>query len=52
MQPLAIADIEQIVNLVARAGDPTVEMSLSERKRMLLEGVAEMVEPTFGFGRM
>jgi DNA-binding CsgD family transcriptional regulator len=44
MQPLAIADVEQIVNLVARAGDPTLEMSLPERKRMLLEGVAELVD--------
>src|SRR5262245_22043381 len=44
MQPLAISDVEQVVNLVARAGDPTIELSLPERKRMLLEGVAEMVD--------
>jgi DNA-binding CsgD family transcriptional regulator len=44
MQPLAIADVEQIVNLVARAGDPTVEMSLPERKRILLESVAQIID--------
>src|SRR5262245_32873021 len=45
MEPLPVADVEQIVNLVARAGDPTtIELSLPERKRMLLEGVAEIVD--------
>jgi DNA-binding CsgD family transcriptional regulator len=44
VQPLATVDVEQVVNLVARAGDPGLEMSLPERKRMLLEEVAEMVD--------
>jgi len=43
MNTLEISDIERIVRLVADAGDPTVEISLAERKRHLLEGVARLV---------
>ncbi len=44
MHPLELSDVEQIVRLVAEAGDPTIEMTLPERKRLLLEGVARLID--------
>jgi DNA-binding CsgD family transcriptional regulator len=44
MQCLALTDVEQIVHLVSEAGDPTADTPVPERKRMLLEGLARLVE--------
>jgi DNA-binding CsgD family transcriptional regulator len=44
MSHLELADVEQIVRLLAEAGDPTVEISVPDRKRLLLEGVAQLVQ--------
>ena len=44
MQKLKLADVEQIVRLLSEAADPTVEIALPERKRILLEGVARMID--------
>ncbi len=44
MTAFQLNDVEALVRLVARVGDPTAEHSLVERKRMLLEGVAELIE--------
>jgi DNA-binding CsgD family transcriptional regulator len=44
MQQLGLADVEQIVRIVAEAGDPTLELTLPERKRLLLEGTAQLIE--------
>lgn len=44
MHPLELSDVEQIVRLVAEAGDPTIELTLPERKRLLLEGVAKLID--------
>jgi DNA-binding CsgD family transcriptional regulator len=44
MQPLTLTDVERIVRLVSEAGDPTVDVAVPERKRMLLEGLARLVE--------
>ncbi len=43
MDWMALDDVEQIVRLVSEAADPTVELPVPERKRMLLEGVAKLV---------
>lgn len=43
MQFLAMTDVEHIVHLVSQAADPTVEIPIPQRKRMLLEGVAKFV---------
>jgi DNA-binding CsgD family transcriptional regulator len=43
MQRLTLTDVEQIVHLVSEAGDPTVDVAVPERKRMLLEGVARLI---------
>jgi DNA-binding CsgD family transcriptional regulator len=43
MQWLSFTDVEQIVHLVSCAADPTVEIAVPERKRLLLEGVAKLV---------
>ena len=40
---LSLPDIERIVNLLAQVGDPTAKLSLGERKRKLLESVAQLV---------
>lgn|GEM_PF-6478650 len=40
---LSVEDVARIVRLVADASDPTVELLLPGRKRMLLEGIAELV---------
>jgi DNA-binding CsgD family transcriptional regulator len=44
MDCLAIDDVEQIIHLVAMAGDPTVDIPIPERKRLLVAGVAELVD--------
>lgn len=44
MEMLPLNDVEQIVNLIARAGDPTIAMELPERKRLLVTGLAAMVD--------
>jgi len=44
MNPLSIEDIEQIVHLVSEAGDPTTDLPLPDRKRMLVEGVARLID--------
>lgn len=44
MHVLEYRDIEEIIRLVGDAGDPTISMSVPERKRMLLEGVARLIE--------
>jgi DNA-binding CsgD family transcriptional regulator len=44
MHELELSDVEQIVHLVAQAGDPTVELTLPQRKRLLLEGVAALID--------
>jgi DNA-binding CsgD family transcriptional regulator len=44
MEWLSLTDVEQIVHLVSEAADPTVEIPLPERKRLLLEGVAQLVD--------
>ena len=43
MDWLAVDDVEQIVHLVGEASDPTVEIAIPGRKRILLEGVAKLV---------
>jgi DNA-binding CsgD family transcriptional regulator len=43
MQALALDDIEKMIHLVATSTDPTVEIPLHERKRILLEGTAELI---------
>jgi DNA-binding CsgD family transcriptional regulator len=44
VQYLPIQDVESIARLLAEAGDPTVEISVPNRKRMLVEGVAKLVD--------
>jgi DNA-binding CsgD family transcriptional regulator len=44
MQQLPLGDVEQIVNLVAKASDPTLGQAIPERKRVLLEGIAEVID--------
>jgi len=44
MQALPLSDVEAIVRLLALAGDPTQERLLIERKRILLEGVARLID--------
>lgn len=44
MQQLGLEDVEQIVRLVAEAGDPTVDLSLPDRKRLLMVGVARLIQ--------
>jgi DNA-binding CsgD family transcriptional regulator len=41
---LEILDVEHIIQLVALAGDPTMDVSLPERKRVLLEGTKKLVD--------
>ncbi len=41
---LFLADVERIVQLVSSASDPTVELSLPERKRLLLDGTKELID--------
>ena len=49
MEWLSLTDVEQVVHLVSCAGDPTVEMPVPERKRILLEGVAELISADIWF---
>jgi DNA-binding CsgD family transcriptional regulator len=44
MHKLQLRDVEQIVNLVAKAGDPSVGQAIPVRKRILLEGIAELID--------
>ena len=44
MQALELSDVETIVGLLATAGDPTVERALADRKRILLQGVADLIQ--------
>ena len=44
MQSLALVDVEAIVRLLALAGDPTNERPLAESKRLLLQGVADLIQ--------
>lgn len=41
--PFDPSDVDRMVKLVASAGDPTADIPLPDRKRLLLEGVAELV---------
>lgn len=41
---LPIADVEQIVNIVGRAGDPELKLSIPERKRELLVALSKLIE--------
>jgi len=43
MQTLSLSDVEAIVQILALAGDPTKDLRLAERKRLLLEGVARII---------
>lgn len=43
MQSFSREDVEAIVRLLSKVGDPQAELSLADRKRTLLEGVAELV---------
>jgi DNA-binding CsgD family transcriptional regulator len=44
MQQLHFSDVEQIVNIVAMAADPTVEQMIPQRKRVMLEGIAKLID--------
>jgi DNA-binding CsgD family transcriptional regulator len=44
MQFLGLTDVEAIVRILATAGDPQVERSLVDRKRLLLEGLAGLIQ--------
>jgi len=44
MQALSLEDVEIVVRLVAEAGDPTTELSMPDRKRLLMEGVARVID--------
>lgn len=41
---LQLPDVERIVHLVASAGDPTIDLGLPDRKRILLEGTKSLVD--------
>jgi DNA-binding CsgD family transcriptional regulator len=43
MQTLAVADVEAMIRILSRAGDPTVEMSLVDRKRAIMEGIVHLI---------
>jgi len=43
MSILATADVEAMLNLLATAADPTIEMQVAQRKRMILEGLGRMI---------
>ena len=43
MKCLAISDVEQIVRLVSEAADPTADMLIPERKRILVEGIVRLI---------
>ncbi len=44
MLQLELTDVERLIRLVATAGDPTVDLPIPERKRILVSGVAQMVD--------
>jgi DNA-binding CsgD family transcriptional regulator len=44
MESFSPSDVEQIVKLVATAGDPTIEISIAERRTMLMEGLNRIIE--------
>lgn len=44
MEFLPIQDVERIARLLAEVGDPTVDISVPDRKRMLVEGIADLVD--------
>jgi DNA-binding CsgD family transcriptional regulator len=47
MQHLPLSDVEQMIHLLACAGDPTADASVNERKQVLLNGVAELINADF-----
>ncbi len=42
-----LADVEQMIRLLADAGDPTIDMPLTDRKRMLCAGLARLIDADF-----
>jgi DNA-binding CsgD family transcriptional regulator len=44
MQALDLADVERIVRMISTSSDPTVKIALHDRKRLLLEGTAELID--------
>lgn len=44
MIPYTVHDVETVVRLVAEAGDPTITLPVPDRKAMLIQGVAALVE--------
>jgi DNA-binding CsgD family transcriptional regulator len=44
MHSLGLTDVEAIVRILAEAGDPTTDRPLVDRKKLLLEGLANLVE--------
>lgn len=44
MPSLSLTDVEQMVHLLAQAADPTVELSVPDRKRLLLDGVGQLID--------
>src|SRR5262245_17947723 len=47
MDWLELKDVEEIVSLVSHAADPTVDLPVADRMRMLLENLAKLVEADF-----
>jgi DNA-binding CsgD family transcriptional regulator len=43
MQTLDTADIEAMIRILSRAGDPTVEIPLFDRKRSIMEDIAHLI---------
>lgn len=43
-EPLAFDDVERIFSLLARVGDPSLSLSLVERKRKLLDEVRQLID--------
>jgi DNA-binding CsgD family transcriptional regulator len=44
MQFLALADVEQMIRVIAEACDPGVQTAVSERKQLLLQGIADLID--------